>query len=148
MKMERRSFNDPTGRIIKIINDLGLDDYVQVSVMGRMVKIRLVYDPLHQERGNLRSLKSKLLRSRNSYDSIGKHLIQQVDYFLDRIDQLSLNKVIISVLSSDGIQRLEEQLTSIHREMEDRSKKAREMRKIVRSMSSYIREYLRNTGRA
>lgn len=145
--MKRKGSADPTERIMKIINDLGLEEFTQVSLIGRMVKVELVYDPLDQERRNLQSFKSRLKGAYKSHNSIDKNLIQQIEYLLNSIDRISLNRVLVAVPSSDGIRRLEEQLTLLHREMKYRHREAREMKKLVRSLSSYVREYLRNMER-
>ena len=142
--MRSRGIEDPTETISRVISDLGLEEFARVSRMGRMIRIEIVYDPLSQERQNLLSFKHRLKRLGSSGDSVGRHLVQQIEYFLERLDRITLERVLVAVSSSDGIQKLEEQLTHIHKEMEERRIKAREMKRLVRSLSSYIREYLRN----
>ena len=142
--MRPRGIEDPTETISKVISDLGLEEFTRVTRMGRMIRVEVVYDPLSQERRNLISFKHRLKRLGDSGDSVGRHLVQQIEYFLERLDRITLERVLVAVSSSDGIRRLEEQLTYLHREMEERRKRAREMKRLVRSLSSYIREYLRN----
>ncbi len=142
--MRPRGIEDPAETISRVISDLGLEEFTQVSRMGRMIRIEIVYDPLSQERRNLISFKQRLKRLGGSGDSVGKHLVQQIEYFLERLDRITLERVLVAVSSSDGIQKLEKQLAFLQREMEERRRKAREMKRLVRSLSSYIREYLRN----
>ncbi len=142
--MRSRGIEDPTETISRMISDLGIEEFTRVSRMGRMIRIEIVYDPLSQERQNLISFKHRLKRLGDSGDSVGKHLIQQIEYFLERLDRITLERVLVTVSSSDGIQKLEKQLITLQREMEERRRKAREMKRLVRSLSSYIREYLRN----
>ncbi len=142
--MRPRGMEDPAEMISRVISDLGLEEFTRVSKMGRMIRVEIVYDPLSQERQNLISFKHRLKRLGDSGDSVGKHLVQQIEYFLERLDRITLERALVAVSSSDGIQKLEKQLTSLQREMEERRRKAREMKRLVRSLSSYIREYLRN----
>ncbi len=142
--MRPRGIEDPTETISRVISDLGLEEFTRISRMGRMIRVEIVYDPLSQERQNLLSFKHRLKKLGNSGDSVGRHLVQQIEYFLERLDRIALERVLVAVSSSDGIQKLEEQLTYLHREMEERRRKAKEMKRLVRSLSSYIREYLRN----
>ncbi len=142
--MRPRGIEDPAETISRVISDLGLEEFTRVSRMGRMIRVEIIYDPLSQERQNLISFMHRLKRLGDSSDSVGKHLVQQIEYFLERLDRITLERVLVAVSSSDGIQKLERQLASIQREMEERRRKAREMKRLVRSLSSYIREYLRN----
>ncbi len=142
--MRSRRMRDPTEAVERVINDLGLDEVTRISSMGNMIRVEVSYDPLQQEKRNLISFRQRLRRIGDPANSVERHLIQQIDYLLERLDRIALERVLVGVSSSDGIKRLEEQLILLQREMEERRKKAREMRRLVRSLSSYIREYLRN----
>ncbi len=127
-----------------ILFNLGINDFAKVSILGSVIRIEVIYDPLQHERESLLRFKSKLRGMKKQEDSVGEHLIQQVEYFIDGLNRVSLAKVLVTVASSDGIEKLREQLILIQKEMEIRQRKAREMKRLVRSLSSYIREYLRS----
>ncbi|HDI73733.1 MAG TPA: hypothetical protein ENF57_01845 [Candidatus Korarchaeota archaeon] len=137
---------DPADDIEKVLTNLGIEEFARVSRLGRMIRVEISYDPLHQERESLLNFKSRLKRLRSRGDTVGKHLIQQIEYFIERLDRVTLEKVLVTIASSDGIEKLEKQLISIQKEMKEKQRKAREMKRLVRSLSSYIREYLRNAG--
>ncbi len=141
--MRSRKTN-PIDAIGDILFDLGIDEFAKVSILGSIIKVEVAYDPLKQERESLLHFKSKLRSMKRQEDSVGKHLIQQIEYFIERLDRVSLTKVLVTAASSDGIEKIREQLILIRKEMEIRQRKAREMKRLIRSLSSYIREYLRS----
>jgi len=135
---------DPADAVEKVVGDLGLDGVAKVSRLGSMIRVEVVYDPLQSERESLERFKMRLRRLGSHGDTVGRHLIQQIEYFIERMDRVALERVLVAAASSDGVQRLERQLALLHREMEERRRKAREMKRLVRSFSSYVREYIRN----
>ncbi len=136
---------DPVDTISDLLFDLGINDFAKVSILGSIIRVEVIYEPLQQERENLLRFKSRLRNMNKNQDPVGKHLIKQIEYFIERLDRISLAKVLVTAASSDGIEKLRRQLILIQKEIEIRQRKAREMRRLIRSLSSYIREYLRSS---
>ncbi len=136
---------DPTDAVGEILLDLGINEFAEVNVLGNIIRVEVNYDPLQQERESLIQFKNRLRSMDKQGDAVKRHLIQQIEYFIERLDKISLEKVLVIAASSDGIEKLREQLILIRKEMEIRQRKAREMKRLVRSLSSYIREYLRGS---
>ncbi len=136
---------DPTDAVGEILLDLGINEFAEVNVLGNIIRVEVNYDPLQQERESLIQFKNRLRSMDKQGDAVRRHLIQQIEYFIERLDKISLEKVLVIAASSDGIEKLREQLILIRKEMEIRQRKAREMKRLVRSLSSYIREYLRGS---
>ncbi|MCD6244383.1 MAG: hypothetical protein J7J65_04010 [Candidatus Korarchaeota archaeon] len=136
---------DPVRIISRVLNDLGIEDYARVLSSGRLLRIEIRYDPLKEERERLILLKKKLHTIRRDRDSVRDHLIQQIDYLIDRLNKVSFERVLVSVATTDGITKIQKQLSLIQREMTEKQSQAVEIRKLIRSLSSYIREYVRNS---
>ncbi len=136
---------DPTDVVGEMLLDLGINDFAEVNVLGNIIRVEVSYDPLQQERESLIQFKNRLRSMDKQGDAVRRHLIQQIEYFIERLDKISLEKVLVIAASSDGIEKLREQLILIRKEMEIRQRKAREMKRLIRSLSSYIREYLRGS---
>ncbi len=136
---------DPTDVVGEMLLDLGINDFAEVNILGNIIRVEVSYDPLQQERESLIQFKNRLRSMDKQGDAVRRHLIQQIEYFIERLDKISLEKVLVIAASSDGIEKLREQLILIRKEMEIRQRKAREMKRLIRSLSSYIREYLRGS---
>ncbi|MDW8035269.1 MAG: hypothetical protein RMI85_02290 [Candidatus Korarchaeum sp.] len=140
-----RSGREPRGveSLYKVIEDLGLNEYAKISVLGSMIKVEVKYDPLEKERKNLNSYKVKLKSINPQNDSTSGQLIQQIEQLLRRVELARVERVLVAVPSPDGLKLLEDQLVSIQKDIVYRKVEMDELRKLVRLFLSYVREYLR-----
>lgn len=143
MRMSSRREPRDVESLYKIIEELGLNDYTKVSVLGSMIKVEVKYDPFERERKALNSYKAQLKSLSFQNDSISAQLVQQIEGLLRRVELARVERVLVAAPSSDGLKLLEDQLLSIQKDIIYRKVEMDELRKLVRLFLSYVREYLR-----
>lgn len=133
--------------LYRVLDDLGLNDCIKVSELGSIVKVEVKYDPLERERRTLISYRAQLKSMDSRNDSTPSQLVQQIDQLLKRIEFTRIERVLVAAPSQEGLKLLEDQLTSIQKDVMYRSGEIEELRRLIRLFISYVREYLRGTGR-
>ncbi len=132
------------GRLQEVIDSLGISEYVELTDAGNMFRVDVEYDPLEKERKELYKMRMLLTKVDSDHTKVKSDLIKQLEMLGSRTNKLVIKRSIVGAKSLKGLSMAERELVKISRDIRRIEVESKELRRLIRSVLSYVRAFLKN----
>ncbi len=140
----RRSRWVGLGRLQEVIESLGLSEYVELTDAGNMFRVDVEFDPLDKERKELYKMRVLLTKVDSNHRNVKVDLIKQLEMLGSRTNKLVVKRSIVGAKSLKGLSMAERELIEISRDIRKLEEESKELKRLIRSVLSYVRAFLKN----
>ena len=132
-------------RLEEVVESLGISSYVEIRDAGNMFRVDVNFDPLERERKELYKMRVLLTKVDSNHETIKLDLIKQLEMMVSRTTKLVVKRSIVGAKSVGGLSMAERELIKISREIEQVEKESKELKRLIRSILSYVKAFMKNT---
>ncbi len=132
-------------RLEEVVESLGISSYVEIRDAGNMFRVDVNFDPLERERKDLYKMRVLLTKVDSNHETIKLDLIKQLEMMVSRTTKLVVKRSIVGAKSVGGLSMAERELIKISREIEQVEKESKELKRLIRSILSYVKAFMKNT---